>query len=214
MADDRLARIEACGVVAVVRLDDLVDAVPLAYALVDGGIEIIEFTLTNPRAIDAIKTVKAALGTRCLVGAGSVVTAEQVEMVGDAGAAFVVSPVCSQVVIMTSRSLGMLVIPGAYTPTEIQYAWELGASVVKVFPARSLTPHYIKDVLAPLPHLRLMPTGGIDLANAEDYIGAGAFAIGVGGSLIDKDCVASRDWATLSKRAHAFVEVIHDARQR
>ena len=182
MSANILKRIHDVGIVAIVRLDSLVHAVDLSRALVEGGVTTIEFTLTNSQATQAITEVKSALGDACLVGAGSVIDVKSVDAVHNTGAEFVVTPVMLPDVIERSQYHGLPVMPGAYTPTEIQTAWQLGASAVKVFPARDLGPTYIKDVLAPLPHLRLMPTGGISINNIGDYLRAGAFAVGVGNS--------------------------------
>jgi 2-dehydro-3-deoxyphosphogluconate aldolase / (4S)-4-hydroxy-2-oxoglutarate aldolase len=205
-------RIKQCGIIAVIRLDNLSAAVPLSQALVAGGVTIIEFTLTSPNAPAAIAEVKDILGDQCVVGAGSVITVEQVDEVRSAGAAFVVSPVKSQPVVEHCLAHSLPVMPGAYTPSEIQTAWEMGATAVKVFPARDLGPRYIKDVLAPLPHLQLIPTGGINASNAAAYIRAGVAAIGVGGSLVDGASIAAEDWDTIQARARALVEAVGEAR--
>jgi len=207
-----LTRIKSAGVVAVVRLDDLTHAHDLVRALLDGGVEVVEFTLTNPQAVQVIESVRSAFGTACVVGAGSVVDASSVDAVQAAGAAFVVSPVTSQMVMERCQKHDLPVMPGAYTPTEIQSAWEMGAAAVKVFPARGLGAAYIKDVLAPLPHLRLMPTGGINAGNIGDYIRAGAFAVGVGGNLVDKKTINAGDWPIISGRARELVDAVEAAR--
>lgn len=211
-SNDILHRIEQCGVVAVIRLDSLDQAVPLAKALIAGGVTVIEFTMTNPAAVQAIAAVRSACGDACLVGAGSVINAEMVNAVHGAGTAFVVSPTTSAPVIERSQHHNLPVMPGAYTPTEIQHAWELGADVVKVFPARGLGPKYIKDVLAPLPHLRLMPTGGISAENIGSYIKAGVIAAGVGGALVDATSVHTQDWDTITARAQALTQAVQQAR--
>lgn len=210
MLDTSLKHIEQSRVVAIVRLDDLSGAVDLAQALLDGGINVIEFTLTSPDAPAAIEAVRATLADDCLVGAGSVITSEQVDMVVNAGAQFVVSPVTSPAVIEQCHHHQIPVMPGSYTPTEIQAAWELNVAAVKVFPARQVGPSYIKDVLAPLPHLRLLPTGGITPQNAGYYLRAGAFAVGIGSSLLDKKAIAAGDWATIRERAQQMMVAIQD----
>lgn len=206
-----LEQIEVCRVVAVVRLDDLSRAVDLAQALLAGGIRIIEFTLTNPDAVKAIAAVNNALDGQCLVGAGSVIDTDGVDAVNAAGAAFVVSPVMLPTVIERCHAHGLPVMPGAYTPTEIQTAWLLGASAVKVFPARDLGANYIRDVLAPMPHLRLMPTGGINAQNAGDYIRAGALAVGVGGRLVDAELIAAANWDAITQRAAELITAVRNA---
>ncbi len=191
--------------VAIVRLDDLSIAAELTQALLDGGIRIIEFTLTNPAAVATIAEMRVLAGENTLIGAGSVISAAQVQAVAAAGAQFVVSPVCKREVIEACLASDLPAMPGAFTPTEIQQAWDWGASVVKVFPANHLGRRYIKDVLAPLPHLRLMPTGGISVDNMRELLDYGAFALGVGSSLINNAAVADRDWAKLRDNARGFV---------
>ena len=191
--------------VAIVRLDDLSIAADLLDALVDGGIRVIEFTLTNPQAAQTIAAMRAKAGAGVVIGAGSVISAAQVRAVADAGAQFVVSPIVKREVMAACQTLDLPAMPGAFTPSEIQQAWEWGAAVVKVFPANHLKLRYIKDVLAPLPHLRLMPTGGVNLDNIREYLDCGAFALGVGSSLINNQAVADRDWGKLRDNARRYV---------
>ncbi len=192
--------------VAIVRLDDLSTARFISDALIDGGIRAIEFTLTNPDAAATIADMRQSLDDSTAIGAGSVITAEQVRQVAAAGAQFIVSPVCKREVIDACQALELPTMPGAFTPSEIQQAWEWGASAVKVFPANHLSPRYFKDLLAPLPHLRLMPTGGVTLDNMRDWLDQGAFALGVGSSLINNEAVADRDWRRLRQNARRFVD--------
>ena len=193
-------------IVAIVRLDDLSTAQHITGALVGGGIRAIEFTLTNPDAVITIAAMRKTVDEAVAIGAGSVITVDQVRAVADAGAQFVVSPVSKQDVIAACLERNLPAMPGAFTPTEIQQAWEWGASVVKVFPANHLGKRYIKDVKAPLPHLRLMPTGGINVDNLCEFLNLGAFAVGVGSSLINNDAVADRDWNRLRKNAERYVQ--------
>ena len=193
-------------IVAIVRLDDLSTAQHITEALVEGGIRVIEFTLTNPDAVKTIAAMRKTVDEAVAIGAGSVITVEQVRAVADAGAQFVVSPVSKQDVIAACLERNLPAMPGAFTPTEIQQAWEWGASVVKVFPANHLGKRYIKDVKAPLPHLRLMPTGGITVDNLCEFLDLGAIAVGVGSSLINNDAVADRDWNRLRKNAERYVQ--------
>jgi 2-dehydro-3-deoxyphosphogluconate aldolase/(4S)-4-hydroxy-2-oxoglutarate aldolase len=206
--------IQQCGIVAIVRLDDLSQAVSLTRALIDGGVNVIEFTLTNPDAVDVIRQIDLPEINegRAMIGAGSVITLEQARQVIDAGAQFVVSPIVKQDVIDYCVKQDIPAFPGAFTPTEIQSAWEMGAAAVKVFPARSLGASYIKDVLAPLPHLRLIPTGGIGLSNIADFVRSGVFAVGVGSSLLDEKAISKRDWSAITQRAAEFVAVLESAR--
>ena len=192
--------------VAIARLDDLSSAADITAALTAGGIRAIEFTLTNPDALAVIEKMAAQVDDRVTIGAGSVINAEQVREVARAGAQFVVSPVCKREVIDACHSHELPSMPGAFTPSEIQQAWEWGASVVKVFPANHLGSRYIKDVLAPLPHLRLMPTGGVNLENMREWLGYGAFGLGIGSSLINNEALAEGDWARLEANARSYVE--------
>jgi 2-dehydro-3-deoxyphosphogluconate aldolase/(4S)-4-hydroxy-2-oxoglutarate aldolase len=206
--------IQQCGIVAIVRLDDLSQAVSLTRALIDGGVNVIEFTLTNPDAIDVIRQINLPEINEgsAIIGAGSVITLEQTRQVIDAGAQFVVSPIVKQDVIDYCVKQEIPAFPGAFTPTEIQSAWEMGAAAVKVFPARSLGASYIKDVLAPLPHLRLIPTGGIGLSNLADFVRSGVFAVGVGSSLLDEKAISDGDWSAITQRAAEFVAALESAR--
>jgi 2-dehydro-3-deoxyphosphogluconate aldolase/(4S)-4-hydroxy-2-oxoglutarate aldolase len=208
--------IRAGGLVAIVRLADLSAAVPMSRALLAGGITALEFTLTNPAALAAIAKVKAALADfaegRAVIGAGTVLDATTAQAAVVAGAQFIVSPHTDLGTLAVCRELGVPSMPGALTPTEIVAAWNAGASVVKVFPARAFGPTYLKDVLAPLPHLKLMPTGGVDLENIAQYMKNGAFAVGLGSNLVDERLVAAADWVALTARASTYVQAIPAAR--
>ena len=193
-------------IVAIVRLDDLSTAQQITSALVDGGIRAIEFTLTNPSAVSTIAEIRNSVDDDVAIGAGSVITVDQVKAVADAGGQFIVSPIVKAEVIEACVNLDLPTMPGALTPTEIQLAWELGATVVKVFPAHHFKPGYLKDVRAPLPHLRLMPTGGVGLDNIRDYLDVGAFGVGIGSTLLDKKMIADQDWTALTQHARKFVD--------
>lgn len=212
MSQTVLTRIKARRLVAVVRLANLDCAVDLTKALLLGGVDVVEFTLTSPGVLKAITVMGAEMGDQCLIGAGSVTTPSQVDAVADAGAAFAVSPVTNEAMVSRCKDRNLPTMIGAYTPTEIQRAWDMGAAIVKLFPARNLGPSYVKDVLAPLPHLQIMPTGSINKDNAADYVRSGAVAVGVGGSLIDQQCVINGDWDTITRRAQSLVDAIVDLR--
>ena len=169
------------------------------------AIRAIEFTLTNPDAIATIQQIRKETDSSVAIGAGSVITPQQVHAVYMAGAQFVVSPVTKADVIAACVERKLPAMPGAFTPSEIQQAWEWGASVVKVFPANHLGRRYVKDVMAPLPHLRLMPTGGVTADNLGDFLDMGAFAVGVGSSLINNAAVADEDWDRLRRDARRYV---------
>lgn len=179
--------------IAVIRLPDLGDAGDLAAALVAGGIRVLEFTLSNREALTAIEAVRPRLPNEVLVGAGTVLDEESARAAMLSGAQFLVTPTVQPDVVACGVEWGVPVICGAFTPTEILQAARSGADLVKVFPAGSVGPQYIKDVLGPLPHLRLVPTGGIDLENCRQFLRAGAYTVGVGGSLVKADLVARND---------------------
>jgi 2-dehydro-3-deoxyphosphogluconate aldolase/(4S)-4-hydroxy-2-oxoglutarate aldolase len=203
-----LRRALAGRLVAIVRLRDGAALLEVAEALVEGGITTLEFTLTTPGAVAAIERCRARFGEAVVVGAGTVLDADGARRCLEAGAQFLVSPGVAPDVIATTRDGGALAMPGAMTPTEILAAWRAGADVVKIFPARALGPRYIADVLAPLPDVLLMPTGGVDATNAAEYLRAGAVAVAVGGNLVDPAAVARADWAVLTARARALVAAV------
>ena len=181
-------------------------------ALVEGGVEAIEVTLTVPGALEQIRRVDEAMGDRIVLGVGSVTDADQARQAVEAGARYVVSPVFKPEVIEAAHEMGAAAMPGCFTPTEAQTAHEAGADVVKVFPAGVLGMPFFKGVLAPLPHLRLMPTGGVTLDNAGDWLRAGAVAVGVGSALWDDAAVAAGDYATLTANARRLCTSIDAAR--
>lgn len=208
--------ISANPLVVIVRLADLSAAVPLTQALLAGGVTVLEFTLTNPAALAAISEVKAALPAfaegRAVIGAGTVLDPAAARASIEAGAQFIVSPHTHLETIATCCQLGVPCMPGALTPTEIVTAWHAGASAVKVFPARAFGPAYIKDMLAPLPQIKLMPTGGVDLTNIGQFFKNGAFAVGLGSNLVDERLVAAGDWAALAAKASSYVQAVRAAR--
>jgi 2-dehydro-3-deoxyphosphogluconate aldolase/(4S)-4-hydroxy-2-oxoglutarate aldolase len=210
---DTIRRVEACGVVAVIRLQDGSRLRAVVDALAAGGITALEVTMTVPRAIELIGEIAPALPDGFLVGAGTVVDPETARAAVQAGARFIVGPVFRPAVIEASHASGAAAMPGCFSPTEILAAWDAGADVVKVFPATALGPGYFKDLRGPLPHVKLMPTGGVSLENAGDWIRAGAVAIGVGGALVDPRLVAAGDYAAITDRAKRFVERVRHARE-
>lgn len=198
--------------IAIVRLDDLSEALAIARALVEGGITTLEFTLTNHEALGAIGRVRAELGDGATVGAGTVLDAADARAAVLAGAQFLVSPTLEPEVIATGLEEGAPVVCGALTPTEILTAHRLGAELVKLFPARNLGAAYIKDVLAPLPNLRLVPTGGVNLENCAEFLKAGAYSVGLGSSLVDEQLVAGKDWPGLTALATRYAQKCASAR--
>lgn len=204
------------GVVAIVRLADLSQAVALSRALLAGGITALEFTLTNPAALEAITEVRKELpefaAGKAVIGAGTVLNPAAAQASIDAGAQFIVAPSTNFGTIEVCKKQDIAILPGALTPTEIVNAWEAGASAIKVFPARAFGPNYFKDLREPLPQLKLLPTGGVSLENAGDYIRNGAIAIGVGGNLVDKQLINAGNWDMLAARGAMYVQAVHSAR--
>jgi len=205
--------IEACGVVAVIRIQEPAKLRAVVDALAEGGVRALEVTMTVPRAIELIGEIAPTLPPEFLLGAGTVLDADTARAVILAGARFVVGPVFRPEVIETGHRYDVPVVPGCYTPTEILSAWEAGADIVKVFPATSLGPGFFKDVRGPLPQVKLMPTGGVTLDNAGDWIKAGAVAVGVGTALVDAKAVARDDYAAITANARRIVANVRIARE-
>lgn len=210
--EDVARRLEAIGAAAVIRMQDADKLVRVAEAIAEGGIPAIEVTMTVPGAIDMIKQVADELGDDVLLGVGSVTDVETARQAIDAGARYVVSPIYKKVVVETTHAKGAVALPGAFTPTEIQSAYEVGAEFVKVFPASVLGMKFIKAVRAPLPHLKLVPTGGVSLDNAGDWLRAGAAMVGVGSALLDKEAIASGDYEKLTENARRLRASIDSVR--
>ncbi|GAC1366787.1 MAG: bifunctional 4-hydroxy-2-oxoglutarate aldolase/2-dehydro-3-deoxy-phosphogluconate aldolase [Ktedonobacteraceae bacterium] len=192
--------------IAIVRLDNLDDALEISRALLEGGITTLEFTLTNKKANEVITKVRQAFGERLSVGAGTVLDAAHALASIEAGAQFLVTPILAPDVIEVGRQRDVPVVCGAFTPTEIWTAWKLGATLVKVFPAGQLGPGYFKDILAPLPELLLVPTGGVNLETCGPFLAAGAYTVAVGGQLLDKEIIRAKDWDALRELAHKYIE--------
>jgi 2-dehydro-3-deoxyphosphogluconate aldolase/(4S)-4-hydroxy-2-oxoglutarate aldolase len=211
---DTVNIVESCGVVAVIRLQDSSKLRTVVQALAAGGVKALEVTMTVPRAIELIGEIAPTLPADFVIGAGTVVDPETAHAAILAGARFIVGPVLRPAVIDVCHRYDTAVMPGCFSPTEILTAWEAGADVVKVFPATALGPSYFKDLRGPLPHLKLMPTGGVSLENAAEWIRAGAAAIGVGAALVDAKLVAAGDFAAITERAGRFVDAVRAARGR
>ena len=211
-----LELLEEGGVVPVVRLPDLSRAVALAQALLDGGVKTIELTMTSPGALDALSLLRREIPAfsdgAAALGMGSVLNPDMGAAAIARGAQFIVAPILDLPTLELCVERDVPAMPGAFTPTEIQTAWTAGAAVVKVFPATKLGPGYFKDLLAPLPHLKLMPTGGVDLENCGDFIRAGAIAVGVGSALVRKEWVENGEWRALSEQARRFASSVRTAR--
>ncbi len=209
---EQMQQIEACGIVAIIRANSANELIEAAAAIHAGGVNVIEVTMTTPNALQVINDVSSTYGDTVLVGAGSVLDAETARAVMLSGADFVVSPVTKPDVIEICNRYGKVVIPGAFTPTEILMAWETGADYVKVFPSSGVGADYIKDVKAPLPQIPLVPTGGISAENAADFITAGATALGVGSALVNNQLIAAGEFASLTERAEKLVMEVQRAR--
>ncbi len=204
--------IEDSGVTAVVRLDDLSRAQALTEALLRGNIRCIEFTLTNRHAIDVISQLAGSYSDRVLIGAGTVLDPESARAAILAGAQFIVTPTLKRATIALCQRYRVPIICGAFTPTELLTAWEHGANWVKLFPASVGGPRYLREVLAPLPQLRIIPTGGVSLENAGEFMRAGAAAIAVGGNLVRAPLIAQGAWHVITETAQAFVTAVAEAR--
>jgi 2-dehydro-3-deoxyphosphogluconate aldolase/(4S)-4-hydroxy-2-oxoglutarate aldolase len=204
--------IQDIGVVAVIRMKDAGRLRAVIDAIAEGGVRAIEVTMSVPGAVGLIAKLAPALPSSILFGAGTVTDAATARAVIDAGARFIVSPVFRREVIDACHERDIVVAPGCFTPTEILDAHEYGADVVKVFPATALGPSYIKDVRAPLPQVRLMPTGGVTLDNAGDWIRAGAIAVGVGSNLLDAKAIEEDRLEVLVNNARRIVASVASAR--
>ena len=206
------AQIEALGVVAVIRLKDPGKLRAVVDAMTEGGVRALEVTMTVPGAVDLIRTLAATLPDGFLLGAGTVIDPATARAVIDAGARFVVGPVFRPDVIAACHEHDVPVMPGCFSPTEILAAHECGADIIKVFPATMLGPQFLKDVRAPLPQVKLMPTGGVTLDNAGDWIRAGAVAVGVGSALLDAKAIDEDRLDVLVASARRIVASVQSAR--
>jgi 2-dehydro-3-deoxyphosphogluconate aldolase/(4S)-4-hydroxy-2-oxoglutarate aldolase len=200
------------GIVAVVRAPDPEPLVEAFKSLAAGGVTVAEVTLTVPGALDVLRAAKKALGDQVLLGAGTVLDTETCRAAILAGAEFIVSPTLNLDVIRLCHRYDKLIMPGAFTPTEILTAWEAGADIVKVFPAEIVGPAFFKAMRGPLPQVRLMPTGGVDLQTAAEFLNAGACCLGIGSQLVDPKLIAGRQFDQLRDRAKAYVEAVRQAR--
>jgi len=207
-----LARLGELGAVLVVRCETEDEALHGIRAVVAGGITAVEITFTLPGATAVIRRVKHELGDGVLLGAGTVLTPEEAEDAVDAGARYLIAPNTDEKVIGAAKRLGAVIIPGAFTPTEIVRAWDLGADAIKVFPASVGGPPYIRALRAPLPHIPLIPTGGVDERTVGEFFRAGAFAVGVGGALFDRKRLQAKDYAGMTEVAKRFMEALRAAR--
>jgi 2-dehydro-3-deoxyphosphogluconate aldolase/(4S)-4-hydroxy-2-oxoglutarate aldolase len=209
-----LKQIKEVGIIPVVRATTADEAMRAIDAIREGGIAVLEITMTVPGAVDVIEQVTARFGNDALVGAGTVLDAETAKACIAAGAQFIVSPALNMETIAYCRAQDVAVMPGALTPTEVVEAWNAGADLVKVFPAGAVGgASYLKALKAPLPQIELVPTGGVSLKTAADFIRAGAAALGVGADLVDIKAIREGQAGMITDRAKQFVQIVHEARE-
>ncbi len=200
------------GIIAVVRTSSTEQVLPVCEALLAGGVIALEITFTVPNALDAIQQASARFGADALIGAGTVLNAEMTRSAIYAGAKFIVSPITRAEIVTAAHEASVPAMLGAYTPTEAQTAHEAGADFIKLFPADKLGPAYVKALRAPLPHLKIVPTGGVDLNTASEFLKAGCAALGVGGSLLTAEILKTGNWTELTRLARAYVDIARAAR--
>jgi len=206
-------RLLSSGVIAVVRLPATMDLRPVVSALAAGGVDVVEVTLTTPGALEAIAKLASDEGLKgCMIGAGTVLDVKAARDVIGRGARFVVSPTFDRFVVRFCNDRHVPSLPGALTPTELLAASRAGAPAVKLFPASAVGPRYLREVLAPLPFLRVVPSGGVSLENAGEWIRAGAAAVSVGSALVSPEVIRDSAWAELTRRARALVDAVAAAR--
>jgi 2-dehydro-3-deoxyphosphogluconate aldolase/(4S)-4-hydroxy-2-oxoglutarate aldolase len=206
------AAVEQAGIVAIIRMKEPDKVRAVVDAIAAGGVTTLEVTMTVPNAVGLIAELAPAMPSGFLLGAGTVVDAATALRVIDAGAQFVVSPVFRRQVIAACHERDVPTMPGCFTPTEILEAWDLGADIVKVFPATALGPGFLKDLRGPLPQVKLMPTGGVTIDNAGEWIKGGAAAVGIGTALLDAKAIAAGDYAALTANARRLVANVRAAR--
>jgi len=212
-AKEVLEQVEATGVVAIIRAAGSEQLIEVVEALRRGGVTCIEVTMTTPNALEVVRQAREACGERAAIGVGSVLDAETARAAILAGAQFVVSPITDLETITLCKRYSVPVMPGAMTPTEVVRAWQAGADVVKVFPTSSLGPAVIKDLKGPLPQIKLLPTGGVNLNTVADFIRAGAAAVGVGSALVSKKALQTRDFEAIRAAAAEFLQRVRQARE-
>ncbi|MDN4069060.1 bifunctional 4-hydroxy-2-oxoglutarate aldolase/2-dehydro-3-deoxy-phosphogluconate aldolase [Paenibacillus vini] len=210
---EKLRLLKDSGVVAVVRRPPYEKAVRITDALVAGGVKALEITVDSDRAFELISLLNERYGEEVLVGAGTVLDAETAEKAIEAGAQFIFSPILDEETIKVTNRHDVISIPGVMTPTEIVKGYRLGADLLKIFPGSSLGVNYIKELSAPLGHIPMMPTGGVTLDNVAQFIRAGAVAVGLGSSLLDKKAMEEERYVDITKRAEQFIQAIHQARE-
>ena len=213
MSETTQETLERVGLIPVLRAKNIDQGRKVVDAMIAGGVTVVEVTMTVPGAIDLIRQLKKDFGDKLLLGSGTVTTADQCQATIDAGAEFVVSPSLHLDVIATTKKNEKVSCPGALTPTEAITAWNAGADYVKIFPCSALGgASYLKSLLAPFPHLKIIPTGGVTLQTAESFLRAGARALGVGGDLVNLTAVDAGHPETITESAKAYLKIVADAR--
>jgi 2-dehydro-3-deoxyphosphogluconate aldolase/(4S)-4-hydroxy-2-oxoglutarate aldolase len=207
-----LTRLKQTGVVAVIRADYSGDLIDVARALAKGGVSFVEITMTVPKALTVIEQAVETLKDEVIIGAGTILDAETARAAILAGAGYIVSPAFRPAVIEMCRRYSVPCMPGAMTPTEVLAAWEMGADIVKIFPAGIGGAQFFKDLKGPFPHIELMPTGSVNKETAPQFIKAGAYAVGVGGELAGKAAIAAREFDQITQNAREFIEIVKKAR--
>jgi 2-dehydro-3-deoxyphosphogluconate aldolase/(4S)-4-hydroxy-2-oxoglutarate aldolase len=208
--DACLETLEKSHIVSVIRISFAGNLVPVMSSLYAGGVKIIEITSTTPSYCQNIESLRKEFSSikDCFVGAGTILTMEELRRAIDAGADFIVSPVFDEEIVAECVSRGIAVIPGCMTPSEIYHAWISGASVVKTFPGRVCTPEFYKDILGPFPTIKMMPTGNVDTTTAPRYIHNGAVAVGIGKALVSEVDIVKKDWKAIEEHAKEFSSLL------
>jgi 2-dehydro-3-deoxyphosphogluconate aldolase/(4S)-4-hydroxy-2-oxoglutarate aldolase len=213
-AQEALNTIHKVGIIPVIRAGSAAEAILAAEAMEEGGIPVVEITMTVPCAIEAIRKLRAEFGDRVLIGAGTVVSERQAIECFDAGAEFLVSPGLSLAVLHAAAKLGKLAVPGALTPTELMAAMEMGVAAMKIFPCGNVGgPKYIKALRGPFPNASLIPTGGVNHDNAAEYFAAGVFAIGAGGELVNAAALRDGRKGEIARAARELATIVNAARK-
>jgi 2-dehydro-3-deoxyphosphogluconate aldolase/(4S)-4-hydroxy-2-oxoglutarate aldolase len=206
-------RIETTGIVPIVRAPSVELAASAARAILAAGIDVLEITMTVPNATSLMRQLRNELGDSVLLGAGTVLDAQTAKECIDAGAEFIVAPGTDVETVRAAHALGKPCMPGALTPTEVITAWRMGADMVKIFPCSALGgASYLKALKAPLPHVKMLPTGGVDVSTAAEFIKAGAVALGVGAAVVDLKLMAERGPGAVTEKCRQLVEVVKAAR--
>lgn len=205
--------IEETGIVAVVRGTKPGEILSVAQALYDGGIRAVEVTCNTKGYLHMIEALSEAFSGRMFIGAGTVLSPAAAQMVMDAGANFVLAPNLDLEVVQMVHQQGKLMIPGVTTPSEAVTAYRMGVDIIKLFPAGTLGPRYVKDILGPLNHALIMPVGGITLTNLPEFMKAGAFAFGVGSELVDKTAIAAGNFTAITEKARLFIDAFKRAKR-